>query len=190
MSQNNDEVEYEFFKNHPADGSNAPLLGRSNRNRLNESFNNQGNPSTIEGYSNIIAARFQSVLDANSIGESEAASLSPAQKDLAHSRVVYGFERVQMDYDDAPNWNAVENALSNGRNGSGNPESPWVPNGNSPEGSTNFSDIPPVEESNLKEPSDTPFVGEGHILDPSTSSSKISKQSLLKRKILGRSSSV
>lgn len=200
MSQNNDEVKYEFFKNYPADGSNAPRLGRSNRNRLNESFKNQDNPAIIEEYSNVIADRFQSVLDANSIGELDRVLTSEAQKDLAHSRVVYGFEKIQMDYNDAPNWNAIKEKLADGENGSGNPESPWVPNGNSPNGiadndgnyasSTNFSDIPPVEELDLRKPSNTPFVGEGHDLDPSASSSKISRQSLLKKKIFGRSSNV
>jgi hypothetical protein len=188
MSQDSNEVKYEFFKNHPADGSSIPRLGRSNRTRLNESFGNSSNPAVQVDYSQRIAERFQSVLDGDSTLPLDASNIPEqpsAAKDLAYGRVVFGFDKVRMDYMDAPEWAEIETG------GEGKPASPWVPNPVSPgAGSLNPSDVLPPPDDYGQNPSNTPFVGEGHVLDPSTSSSKISKQSLLKRKSLGASSNV
>ena len=98
-----------------------------------------------------------------------------------------------------PNYFVINTLLKLRGNGSGNPESAWVPNVNSPEGvssqdgyasSINPSDIPPTNDDLLRSPSNTPFVGDGHQLSPRKSSLAISQQSLLKRKTLGRSSNV
>jgi hypothetical protein len=187
MSQDNDEVKYEFFKNHPADGSNAPRLGRSNRNRLNESFKNQDNPAIIPNYSQKIAERYQSVLDGISIGDFNAPTISEAQRDLAYSRVVYGFEEIRMNYNHQNNPNYLEiNSQLRRNNSAGRPGTAFSPNTNSPVTrdtipSTNPSDIPAQEI-----PRSLPFS----VLNPSTSSDIISQQNLLKRKILGRSFNV
>jgi hypothetical protein len=187
MSSPPNTVNFEFFN---LDDGRVSKFGRSNKARLKQSFKNTKNPAIPESFSNLIAQKYQSILD----GSSEATfNLSD---DLSYSKALYGFSSIKMDYNDAPDWSEIKNALQN--NGEGNPESPWVPNGNSPVGSTNAdgmyisstnpSNVPPVDEIDLKKPSDVPFAGEGHQLSPSNSSSKISKQNLFLRKNLGRSS--
>jgi hypothetical protein len=182
---------FEFFK---VNDGRIAKFGRSNKARLQESFKNSNSPATIPNFSNIIALNYQLNLDGSSEGNSNLRST----KDLSYSKSLYNFNSIKMNYNDAPDWQAIKDELIAEGNGSGNPESPWAPNVNSPlpllspEGDTvtsiNPIDIPRTEEDDIKGPSNTPFVGEGHVLSPFNSSSKIARQNLFFKKTFGRSS--
>lgn len=189
MSSPPNTVNFEFFN---LDDGRVSKFGRSNKARLKQSFKNTKNPAIFESFSNLIAQKYQSILD----GSSETTfNLSD---DLSYSKALYGFSSIKMDYNDSPDWNEIKEFLQNSGNGSGNPESPWTPNVNSPlaviniEGdvvtSANPIDIPRTEDDDIKGPNNPPFSGEGHVLSPASSANKISKQSLLKIKTFGKSS--
>lgn len=146
--------------------------GTSHHQRLRSSF--PGSPTFAPELSKYTTITYQNILDGN----------SDNHKDLMHSKSVFAFDKIDMNYGDAPNYSDV---VSGGP--SGQPASPWLPNpSSSPTAEPQDLPAPPEYHKN-KQPSHTtsPFVGPGTTLTPSDASFVISSQNLLRKLNFGKS---